>query len=266
MIATEPAAKKLAGVRKLTAKNAEGAAKSAKVFPLRPFVALFAPFAVKSLFAAHSKPIMRELKLPKLYAITDARLSGLTHAEQVARLCAGGAKLIQLREKHASPRAFYAEAAAALQVARAHGARLIINDRADIVLALQADGVHLGQDDLDPAAARRLLGPDAIIGYSTHNIAQAQAAAHLPVSYVAIGPVFATTTKEKPDPVVGLEGVAQVRAVLPPAIPLVAIGGITQERARAVLAAGADAVAVVGALLTAPDLLTERTRELVSRL
>src|SRR5204863_2153173 len=99
---------------------------------------------------------MATFALPKLYALTDARLSGLTHAEQVARLCAGGAKLIQLREKHASPRAFYAAAEAALQVARAHGARLVINDRADIALAIGADGVHLGQDDLDPRAARRL--------------------------------------------------------------------------------------------------------------
>jgi thiamine-phosphate pyrophosphorylase len=195
---------------------------------------------------------METFALPKLYAITDARLSGLTHAEQVARLCAGGAQLIQLREKHASPREFYAAAEAALPVARAHGARLVINDRADIALALQADGVHLGQDDLDPSAARRLLGAQAIIGYSTHNLAQAQVAAHLPVSYIAIGPVFATTTKERPDPVVGLAGVARVRAVLPPAVPLVAIGGITKDNARAVLAAGADAVAVVGALLAAP--------------
>src|ERR671939_655203 len=99
---------------------------------------------------------MTTFTLPKLYAITDTRLSGLTHAEQVARLCAGGATLIQLREKHASPRAFYADAEAALSVARAHGARLIINDRADLALALRADGVHLGQDDLDPRAARHL--------------------------------------------------------------------------------------------------------------
>src|SRR5437763_16246802 len=127
--------------------------------------------------------IMRALQLPKLYPLTDGAC-GLTHAEQVARLCAGGAGLIQLRDKHASPREFYAAAEAALQVARAHGARLIINDRADIALALQADGVHLGQDDLDPTAARRLLGPPAIIGYSTHNIAQAKAAARLPIDYI----------------------------------------------------------------------------------
>jgi thiamine-phosphate pyrophosphorylase len=202
---------------------------------------------------------IESLSLPGLYPITDARLTGLTHAEQVARLCAGGARFVQVREKHAGAGEFYRAAEAALRIARAHGARLVVNDRADIALAVGADGVHLGQDDLDPAAVRRLLGARAIIGYSTHSVAQAEAAAALPVSYVAIGPVFATTTKEKPDPVVGLEGVRRVRAALPPTLPLVAIGGITKENARAVLAAGADSVAVVGALLAAPELITART-------
>ncbi len=209
---------------------------------------------------------MSSYTLPKLYALTDPRLTGLTHAEQIARLCAGGATLIQLRDKHASPREFYAAAAAALHVARAHGARLIINDRADIALALGADGVHLGQDDLDPTAARRLLGPRALIGYSTHNLAQAQAAANLPVSYVALGPIFATTTKEKLDPVVGLAGIARVRAALPSNVPLVAIGGITQANARTVLEAGAGSVAVIGALLAVPDLIAARTAEFGQRL
>ena len=206
------------------------------------------------------------LSLPALYPVTDARLTGLTHAEQVARLCAGGATLVQLREKHASPREFYAAAVAALQVARAHGARLIINDRADIALALQADGVHLGQDDLHPTAARRLLGPQAIIGYSTHNVAQARAAAELPISYIAIGPVFSTTTKANPDEVVGLAGVAEVRAVVGLRVPLVAIGGITRENARAVITAGADAVAVIGALLAVSELIAARTAALVQSL
>jgi thiamine-phosphate pyrophosphorylase len=206
------------------------------------------------------------LDLPKLYPITDARLTGLTHAEQVAQLCAGGARFIQLRDKHASPREFYAAAEAALEVARAHHARLIINDRADSALALKADGVHLGQDDLDPTAARRLLGPRAIIGYSTHNVAQARVAARLPVDYIAIGPVFATTTKANPDPVVGLAGVAQVRAAIGAKLPLVAIGGIDADNARAVLNSGADAVAVVGALLAEPDLITQSTAEFLQRL
>ena len=208
---------------------------------------------------------MTAFTLPKLYAITDGARE-LTHAEQVARLCAGGARLIQLREKQASPREFYRAAEAALRVARAHGARLVINDRADIALALQADGVHLGQDDLDPAAARSLLGPHALIGYSTHNVEQGQAATRLPVSYIAIGPVFATTTKERADRVVGLAGVARVRAAIGPAVPLVAIGGITQANAREVVAAGADAVAVIGALVGVPELIAERTAALLQSL
>jgi thiamine-phosphate pyrophosphorylase len=206
------------------------------------------------------------LGLPKLYPVTDARLTGLTHAEQVAQLCAGGARFIQLRDKHASPREFYAAAEAALEGARAHGARRNINQRAHKALPLKADGVHLGQDDLDPTAARRLLGPEAIIGYSTHNVAQARRAARLPVDYIAIGPVFATTTKANPEPVVGLAGVAQVRAAIGAKLPLVAIGGIDADNARAVLNSGADAVAVVGALLAESDAITQSTAEFLQRL
>ena len=186
-------------------------------------------------------------KFPRIYPITDVRLSGLSHAEQVARLCEGGATLIQLREKHAAPREFYCAAEAALRVARERGARLVINDRADIALALGADGVHLGQDDLDPEAARRLLGDQFIIGYSTHNLEQARAAARLPIDYLALGPVFQTSTKENPDPVVGLDGLRRVRAEIP-TLPLAAIGGIDGTNAHAVLEAGADSLALVSAL------------------
>lgn len=206
-------------------------------------------------------------ELPKLYAITDRRLSGLSHAEQVARLCDGGASVVQLREKHLGPREFYREAEEALKVARARGAKLIINDRADIALALGADGVHLGQDDMPPQAARALLGDGAIIGFSTHGPGQAAAAATLPVDYVAVGPVFATASKENPDPTVGLEGIALARA-LTGRLPLVAIGGISLENAPSVLAAGADSVAVIGALLTCgdPAEITRRTLNFKARL
>ena len=105
-------------------------------------------------------------------------------------MSAGGADLIQLREKHLAPREFYREAEDALSIARALGVLLIINDRVDIALALKADGVHLGQDDLPPDAARALLGEQAIIGFSTHTVEQARAAARMPVDYIAIGPVF----------------------------------------------------------------------------
>lgn len=209
---------------------------------------------------------MRRFILPKLYAITDARLSRLTHAEQLRRLSDGGATLVQLREKRANPRDFYREAEAASRVARERGVTVIVNDRADIALALKADGVHLGQDDLDPASARRLLGDDFIIGYSTHDLSQLEAASRLPIDYVAFGPVFPTRTKEKPDPVVGLELLSRARAALDPAIPLVAIGGITRANARAALAAGADSVAVVSALLSEPTEIARRTREFLDDL
>jgi thiamine-phosphate pyrophosphorylase len=200
-------------------------------------------------------------ELSKLYPVTDRQLSGLSHAEQVARLCEGGARLVQLREKHLSAREFYREASEALRVARRFGAKLIINDRADVALAVGADGVHVGQDDMPPGAVRALLGEGACVGFSTHGVGQAIAAAALPVDYIAIGPVFATSSKENPDPVVGLEGVRRVRAAVP-AVTLVAIGGITAERARSVLEAGADSVAVIGALLSTADpaQITRRTR------
>jgi thiamine-phosphate pyrophosphorylase len=201
--------------------------------------------------------------LPKLYPITDRRLSGLTHAEQVARLGAGGATFVQLREKQLSPREFYLEAEAALRVARELGIRLIINDRVDIALALRADGVHLGQDDLAPEAARRILGEEAIIGFSTHNLEQAREAASLPVDYIAIGPVFDTSSKENLAPAVGLDCLRQVRRETGTTL-LVAIGGITQERARMVLDRGADSVACIGTLLAHPAEIEERTREFIS--
>jgi thiamine-phosphate pyrophosphorylase len=203
------------------------------------------------------------IALPKLYPITDRRLSGLSHAEQVARLAEGGATFVQLREKHLSPREFYLEAQEALRVARARGLRLIINDRVDIALALGADGVHVGQDDLAPEAARHILGEEAIIGFSTHNLEQAADAVRLPVDYIAIGPIFDTSSKENPDPAVGLDGLRRVRAVTG-AIPLVAIGGITRERALAVLDAGAAAVACIGTLLAHPAEIAERTRDFIN--
>ena len=207
------------------------------------------------------------MNLPKLYPITDARLTNLSHAEQVARLCEGGATFIQLREKHLSPREFYHETEAALAVARERGGvRLIVNDRADIALALGADGVHLGQHDLDPMAARRLLGSRFIIGYSTHSVAQAIEASRLPLDYIALGPIFDTHTKENPDPTLGLDALRQARARIDPSIPLIAIGGITHTNAPAALDAGANSLALVSALLDPPDSITRRTEEFIKSL
>lgn len=205
-------------------------------------------------------------ELPKLYPITDRRLSGLTHAEQVARLCEGGARLVQLREKELAAREFHAEAVEALRVARSFGAKLIINDRADVALVVGADGVHLGQGDMPPSAARLVLGAGKIVGFSTHSVGQAVEAARLPIDYVAVGPVFDTSSKENPDPVVGLEGIRRVRAAVGGAVRLVAIGGVTLERAPFVLEAGADSVAVIGALVNTSDPaeITRRTRDFLA--
>ncbi len=204
-------------------------------------------------------------ELPKLYPITDARLSGLSHAEQVARLSAGGATLIQLREKHLSPREFYKAAQEALAAARERKVRLIINDRVDIALALGADGVHLGQDDLPPTAAREMLGERAIIGFSTHSVEQARRAARLPIDYLAIGPIFQTSSKENPDTLVGLEGLRRVRQAIN-LVPLVAIGGISLETAPEVIAAGADAVAVISLLLKEPAKIEQQVRAVINSL
>lgn len=190
--------------------------------------------------------------LPKLYPITDTRISGMSHAHQVERLAEGGATFIQLREKNASPRDFYRAALEAIQVARQLGVRIIINDRVDIAMAVGADGVHLGQDDLPPEKARALLGENKIIGFSTHTLKQALAANSTPVDYIAIGPAFQTSTKEKPDPTVGLEGISEVRRNI--SKPLVAIGGITLERAKSVIEAGADSVAVISDLYSTEDI------------
>ncbi|MGI9166650.1 MAG: thiamine phosphate synthase [Pyrinomonadaceae bacterium] len=200
---------------------------------------------------------------PKLYPITDVLLSGLSHAEQVVRLCEGGATLIQLREKNLAPDEFQRQAAEALREARKRGIRIIINDRVDLALALKADGVHLGQTDLPPEAARRLLGVQAIIGFSTHNVEQARHALSFPVDYLAIGPIFTTSSKIRANPVVGLTTLRKVRRAIGE-IPLIAIGGITAENAAQVFAAGIDTVAVISAVVADPEAISRRTKQLLA--
>ena len=202
--------------------------------------------------------------LPKVYPITDIGLSGLSHAEQVDRLITGGATLIQLRDKHAAPRDFYLQAEAALHIARHHNVRLIINDRVDIALALGADGVHLGQTDMPVEAARRLLGERVIVGISTHNLEQAKLAASQAVDYVAFGPIFKTSTKDNPDPIAGLEALRAVRTIIG-ALPVVAIGGITQVNAEKAWTAGADAVSSIAALVSDPSRIPANMRQMLAK-
>jgi thiamine-phosphate pyrophosphorylase len=203
------------------------------------------------------------MPLPSLYPIIDFScfaaqpdpiLAIVRYAEE---LIAAGATLIQLRDKSQpeQPRRFLS-CARELRRMTLDRATLIINDRVDICLAADADGVHLGQDDLSPAVARRIFGQvkdgkTRIIGFSTHNLAQVIAADSLPIDYIAIGPVFATGSKANPDPVIGLEGVRQTRRVTKK--PLVAIGGIARQNCSQVKAAGgADTVAVISDLLESP--------------
>ncbi len=201
-------------------------------------------------------------QLPRIYPITDTQLSGLSHLEQVRRLVAGGATLIQLREKHLSPAEFFDDAKEAVAFAREHSIKIIINDRVDLALALKADGVHLGQDDLPPAKARKILGDDAIIGFSTHTFEQVREALLLPIDYIAYGPVFNTKTKQDHDETVGLEALEPVRKIIGDK-PLVAIGGIDSGNYRSVLAAGADSVGIISAIVSGADEIEHRMREFI---
>jgi thiamine-phosphate pyrophosphorylase len=205
------------------------------------------------------------LRLPRVYALTEVQLSGLSHAEQLELLSLGGASLVQLREKRMPALEFYEQARAAVVVAERSGVQLLINDRVDVAIAVGAHGVHLGQDDLPPVAARRLLGERAIVGYSTHTVEQALEGVTLPIDYLAIGPIFQTTTKTDTAPVLGLEGLRAVRRAIG-TFPLVAIGGITHANARDAIEAGADSVAVISALLSDPSRITEMTRSLIQTL
>ena len=169
----------------------------------------------------------------------------------VAAAVRGGGRVVQLRAKALADGELLALAREAVAAARALGGLLLVNDRPDIALLSEADGVHVGQDDLPPADARRVLPRAALVGLSTHDDLQVDAAADDPVDYVAIGPVFATRTKPDAHPPVGLEGVRSARSRT--RRPLVAIGGITAQNARAVIEAGADGVAVLSAVLADGD-------------
>lgn len=188
-----------------------------------------------------------------LYAILDldlARSRELAPLDLLDAWLDAGVKLVQLRAKTADAGEFLNLADDMAGRCRLAGAMFIVNDRADLAVMSGADGVHVGQDDLSPRDVRKVVGPDAIVGYSTHSEAQFNAACEEPVSYLAIGPVFGTTSKAQPDPTVGIEMVARVAPRARQAgKPLVAIGGITLETAPRVLASGADAVAVISDLL-----------------
>lgn len=194
------------------------------------------------------------ISLPRLYAIVDAaafrRNENLTIF--ATELIFGGCTVLQYRNKNASAGEMFRQALG-LKIMSAVGlghVKLVMNDRADLCLAAEYDGVHVGQEDLSPPSVRGIIGPDRWLGFSTHNLQQVKEADRTSADYLAIGPVFSTSSKDKPDPVVGLEGVRLARALTRK--PLVAIGGITRANAASVIEAGADSVAVISDLLREP--------------
>ena len=187
-----------------------------------------------------------------LYVVTDRQLTGgrplLTVVEAALR---GGARAFQLREKDLTPRELYPLALEMRRLTRAYGARLLINDRIDVALAVGADGVHLTTVSLPAHVARQLLGPERLIGISTHNLAEARAAAEGGADFVVFGPVFFTLSKAPYGQPVGLDSLRAVRAAVK--IPILAIGGVKKANLDQVLAAGAEGIAVISAIISADD-------------
>ena len=194
------------------------------------------------------------IALPRLYAIADAQFGN--PVEIAGRLFEGGARLVQVRNKTAGAGVLMRQVEEVLQIAPADGL-VLVNDRVDVARLSKAHGVHLGQDDLRIEDARAILGELSLVGFSTHNAEQALAADRLAVDYIAVGPIFHTNSKKNPDPVLGIDRLAQIcRAVRK---PIVAIGGITLEQSSEVYDAGAASIAVIGDLLRYQDVV-ERTR------
>lgn len=187
-----------------------------------------------------------------LYVITDARLSrGRTHLDVVRDAILGGATVVQYREKGATTRRMVEEARALLELCREAGVPLIINDRVDVALAVGADGVHLGVDDMPVGIARRLLGPDKLIGHSPETLEQVRASEADGADYLGVGSVFGTATKPDAGSPIGLVGLERVIAAV--SIPVVGIGGITAQNAAQVIRAGAAGAAVISAVVAAED-------------
>jgi thiamine-phosphate pyrophosphorylase len=198
--------------------------------------------------------------LPRFYPILDTgllRRRGLAVVDTARKILDAGAKILQFRHKDFFTREVFDDAERIAELCRRGGARFVVNDRADIA-ALIGAGVHLGQEDLTPSQARRVL-PHGFIGYSTHNEAQLRAAMQEPADYLAIGPVFGTISKENPDPVLGLQELARLRTIT--SRPLVAIGGITRANVAAVMIAGADSVAVISDLYPEDGRIADRVAE-----
>lgn len=188
---------------------------------------------------------------PPLYAILDPSLISTPIVPLAENLADAGLRLMQLRDKHATPKRIFEQSRDLAAALLPRGITFIVNDRPDIAAIAGASGVHVGQEDLPPEDARHIVGTGRWVGVSTHNLEQFREASATSADYIAVGPIFPTASKEKPDPVVGLALLRAVRLLTKK--PIVAIGGITLERAEDVFRAGADSVAVIRDLLAAPD-------------
>jgi len=187
--------------------------------------------------------------LPRLYPILDTEIyeqRGFDLIDAARAVLEAGAEIIQFRHKGEFTQQRWEQAKALRELCHLAGAQFVMNDRVDYA-SLLGGGAHLGQDDLPPAAARTLIGPEAILGFSTHNEGQLRQAESEPVDYIALGPIFPTGSKRNPDPVLGLDELTRLRPIV--SKPLVAIGGIRLDDSLAVLDAGADSIAVISALL-----------------
>jgi|SRR5579863_3734890 len=191
------------------------------------------------------------LVLPKLYVILDAALLTNSAIELARRLAEAGVRLIQYRNKNAAARELFQQSREISELLRPYGVRFIVNDRPDVAYLTNADGVHVGQEDLDVGQTRGIIGKDKWVGVSTHNREQFRSAIATSADYIAVGPIYSTSTKANLDPVVGAEFLRQIRPLTDKAI--VAIGGITLERAAGVIEAGADSLAVSSDILRAAD-------------
>ena len=195
------------------------------------------------------------MQIPRLYPIIDLEVSRYPMEFLLQEFALAGLPWVQLRDKKANSRQLFANAQQLVELARRHGLTAIVNDRADIAWLSGADGVHVGQEDLPVEHARKIVGPKKIVGYSTHNLAQALEAEQSSADYIAIGPVFATTSKANPDPIVPWEELREIRSRVKK--PMVAIGGITSKNAKRLFDVGLDSVAVIRDLVGAPDLRSQ---------
>jgi thiamine-phosphate pyrophosphorylase len=191
------------------------------------------------------------LVLPRLYVILDAALITSSERDCALSLAEAGVRLLQYRNKSASPRRYLESSRELAETLRPRGVSFFVNDRPDVAFLAGATGVHVGQDDLDAEQARQVIGSGKLVGVSTHNLEQFQRAAASSADYIALGPIFSTSSKANPDPVVGLDFLRKVRPLSDK--PVVAIGGISLERAASAIEAGADSVAVISGILSAPD-------------